>query len=65
MIITEHNQFTGRSYNIFISPKDDLNGTEIAECFTHQHPKERAVISFSKITAVEVGLIIVGVGRND
>ena len=60
MKITEFGGFFGTSYQILIGKDDNLNELEITECFKSQYPKEKAVVGFSRITAIEVGLIIIG-----
>lgn len=63
MKITEHNTFSGRSYQICIKPEDNLEPWEIVKCFRKQYPKEKAVITFSKILIkheIQIGIIIVG-----
>jgi len=49
-----------KSYNISINYAEDLDGNEIAECFQHQYPNIKAVISFAKIERLSIGMIIVG-----
>jgi hypothetical protein len=61
MEITEHQNFTDKSYQIIIRENEDLNPLEIAESLKNQYPKERAVICFSeKIIQIKIGLLIVG-----
>lgn len=64
MKIQESETITGKSYTIFINPKDNLEPFEIAKCFEYQYPKEKAVISFLKIQSVGIGLILVGLRLN-
>ncbi|MHA1880891.1 MAG: hypothetical protein ACTSYG_10895 [Candidatus Heimdallarchaeota archaeon] len=64
MKIQESETITGKSYTIFINPEANLDPFEIAECFKHQYPKEKAVISFLKIQSVKIGLILVGFRLN-
>ncbi len=59
MKITEHESWTGKSYQIVIEPEDDLNPIEIGECFTKQHPKEIGVIIFKEIQ-IKFGMLLVG-----
>ena len=62
MIITEniHPLTEERNYTIKIEQTDDIEATEIGECFKLQYPKDIAVITFAKIIQMDVGLLIVG-----
>ena len=62
MIITQNiNPFIEQTtYDIKIEQNDDLNASEIAECFVKQYPKNMAVVSFAKIIKMELGMIIIG-----
>lgn len=61
MKITEHNNFTEKSYQIIIKANEELDPFEIVECFKSQYPKEKAVICFAKEKVIlEVGILIVG-----
>lgn len=60
-ITTNKNALTGEvSYTIKIKLSDDIDAEELAKSFKEQYPKEAAVISFAKVTALEIGIIIVG-----
>ncbi len=50
------------TYSFTIKQEENLDAYEIAECFKKQYPKVRAVISFARITSVQLGLIFVGLG---
>lgn len=61
MEITEHNNFTDKSYQIIIKANEELDPFEIAECFKLQYPKEKAVVCFAKEKIIfEFGILIVG-----
>ena len=62
MKITNHlNNFTKQeSYQIIIKLDENLSGEEIAECFKSQYPKNPAIICFSEIEKIKVGILIVG-----
>lgn len=49
-----------KSYNIALDINDEIDAYELAECFKNQYPKGKCVISFAKITKIEVGMVIVG-----
>lgn len=56
----EHPLERSKSYNITLHYAEDLDAWEIAECFKNQYPGIKCVIVFAKITAIEGGLIFVG-----
>ena len=62
MIITEYNNFSGRSYRIIIKQNEDIDAFDIAESFKKQYPKEKAIIicSSEQATVIRIGLLIVG-----
>lgn len=60
MKITKHNNFAGKSYQIKIELGDDLETMEIAESFSQQFPKEKAVITNSKIVEIKMEMVFVG-----
>ena len=65
MIITKYiNPLTKeRTYQISINWDEDIDAEEIVECFKEQYPKTKAVILFTKIRKLELGIMIVGLGN--
>lgn len=60
-IIENEEYLTGeKRYEIRITQEENINPEEIAECFKKQYPKKLAMIIFSRVTRVEVGMIFVG-----
>lgn len=60
-IIENINCFTKEvTYSIYIKQDDNIDPTELAECFKEQYPNEICIISFSRVVKVECGIILVG-----
>ena len=62
MIIKEFiNPITNeKTYQISINWDEDIDAEEIAKCFKEQYPKTAAVILFTKIRKLELGIMILG-----
>lgn len=52
------------SYNIYVRWDDDIIPEELAECFLKQYPNTRAVLAFSKIEKLNVGILLLGLKLN-
>ena len=48
------------SYHIALESNDKIEPYDLAESFTHQYPKTKAVLTYSKIIQMELGLLILG-----
>ena len=48
------------SYHIILEIKDNLIPEEIATCFTYQYPNTKAVLTFTKIRQLEIGMYLLG-----
>ncbi|KKL09243.1 hypothetical protein LCGC14_2567790 [marine sediment metagenome] len=48
------------SYNIFIRQDDNLNEWDIVESFKEQYPNKLCSVAFSRVVAVECGIILIG-----